>query len=71
MAYTASKVMILWRECYKNSLTVSKTCHQVLFNQTMGYAIQHNSVPVPSQDKLAGLQQKGMMEVEALVTQMS
>jgi len=32
---------------------------QFLYNQTTVYASQRYSVPVPSQDKLGGLQQKG------------
>jgi len=28
-------------------------------NQATGYAIQHDSVPVPSQDELGGLRQEG------------
>jgi len=30
-----------------------------LSNQSTGYASQHNSVPVPSQEKLGGLWQEG------------
>jgi len=30
-----------------------------LYNLAMGYATQHNSVPVPSLDKLYGLRQQG------------
>jgi len=33
-------------------------------NQATGYAIQHDSVPVPSQDKLGGLRQEGHLAIK-------
>jgi len=33
-------------------------------NQATGYATQHDSVPVPSQDKLGGLRQEGHLAIK-------
>jgi len=45
-------------QCYYHKVT------NALNKEASGYAIQHDSVPVPSQDKLGGLRQEGRPAVK-------